>query len=317
MSFYWHLNESTGKLVYSNASAYDDGSGGSWTALEQTNMDPTSSSVWAFNSHRSSISSVEWDKNNGKIEGLTKMISMFQSCSSLTFLDLSGFDTSQVTSMKYMFRNCSILTSLNLSGFDTSQVTNMSYMFSGCRSLTSLDLSGFDTSLATDMSYMFNVCSGLTSLDLSDFDTSQVTSMYNMFYDCSSLTALDLSGLDTSQVTDMGGMFYDCSSLTSLDLSGFDTSKVTNRGIMFSRCSSLRILAISGSMSNVLSQLPAAQYYSAAGGAAVARADLTAGTWIKDAGDLSVCTSLVDLAQARMALSRSVTKLAKRIAKMK
>ena len=37
-----------------------------------------------------------------------------------------------------MFYNCSSLTSLNLSGFDTSNVTSMSYMFYDCYKLTSL-----------------------------------------------------------------------------------------------------------------------------------------------------------------------------------
>jgi surface protein len=54
---------------------------------------------------------------------------MFENCSSLTSLDVSGFDTSNVTSMGAMFYNCSGLTSLDLSGFDTSKVTGMNNMF--------------------------------------------------------------------------------------------------------------------------------------------------------------------------------------------
>ena len=80
-------------------------------------------------------------------------------------------------SLAYMFYYCSSLTSLDLSGFDTSSVTYMSYMFFGCSSLTSLDLSGFDTSNVTDMYDMFSDCSSLTSLDLSGFDTSSVGCM--------------------------------------------------------------------------------------------------------------------------------------------
>ena len=40
---------------------------------------------------------------------------------------------------------------LDLSNFDTSQVTDMQFMFSGMSSLTTLDLSNFDTSQVTDM----------------------------------------------------------------------------------------------------------------------------------------------------------------------
>ena len=71
------------------------------------------------------------------------------------------------------------LTSLDLSNFDTSNVTNMGNMFGRC-SVTSLDLSKWDTSNVTDMNNMFNSCD-VTSLDLSNFDTSNVTDMSNMF----------------------------------------------------------------------------------------------------------------------------------------
>ena len=47
--------------------------------------------------------------------------------------------------MSYMFRDCRGLTSLDLSTFDTSNVTNMYYMFYNS-SATTLNLSSFDTS---------------------------------------------------------------------------------------------------------------------------------------------------------------------------
>ena len=177
---------------------------------------------------------------------VTDMGGMFYGCSGLTSLDLSGFDTSQVTDMGGMFNGCSGLTSLNLSGLDTSHVTIMTSMFEGCSGLTSLDLSGFDTSQVTDMGGMFNGCSGLTSLNLSGLDTSHVTIMTSMFEGCSGLTSLNLSGLDTSHVTIMMSMFEGCSGLTSLDLSGFDTSHVTDMVQMFNGCSGLTSLDLSG-----------------------------------------------------------------------
>jgi surface protein len=60
------------------------------------------------------------------------MGNMFSNCSSLTSVDLSNFDTSNVTNMEFMFRNCSSLTSIDLSSFDISNVTSMMSMFSGC-----------------------------------------------------------------------------------------------------------------------------------------------------------------------------------------
>ena len=56
---------------------------------------------------------------------------MFYWCSSLTSLNLSNFNTNNVTNMNHMFQYCSSLTSLNLSNFNTNNVTDMSWMFSG------------------------------------------------------------------------------------------------------------------------------------------------------------------------------------------
>ena len=176
---------------------------------------------------------------------VTNMRSMFYKCSALTSLDVSGFDTSKVTSMYYMFYKCSALTSLDVSGFDTSNVTNMSEMFEDCSSLTSLNLSNFNTSNVTNMSWMFAKCSSLTSLDVNSFNTTKVTDMSYMFSGCSKLTSLDVSGFDTSNVTDMSNMFQGCSSLTSLNVSNFDTTNVTDMGFMFSNCSKLTSLNLS------------------------------------------------------------------------
>lgn len=184
-----------------------------------------------------------------RVTGMTYASNLFSYCKNLVSVDMSGFDTSQVTDMSYMFAGCPSLASLDLSSFDTSQVTNMSYMFGGdyrtlygCSSLTSLDLSGFDTSQVTGMRGMFSECSSLANLDLSNFDTSQVRYMDEMFSQCSSLASLDLRSFDTSQVTSMGSMFLCCSNLASLDLSGFDTSQVTYMRYMFKGCNALKTI---------------------------------------------------------------------------
>ena len=61
---------------------------------------------------------------------------MLDGCNSLTNLDLSNFNTQNVTNMSDMFYGCNSLTNLNLSNFNTQNVTNMSLMFSFCKSLT-------------------------------------------------------------------------------------------------------------------------------------------------------------------------------------
>ena len=163
---------------------------------------------------------------------------MFRGCSGLTSLDLSHFNTQNVTDMRDMFSGCSGLTSLDLSSFNTQNVTNMVEMFSGCRGLTSLDLSHFNTQNVTDMHYMFYGCSGLTSLDLSHFNTQNVTDMNDMFSGCSGLTSLDVSNFNTQNVTRMHSMFFDCSALTTIN-SNTAWQCPESEG-MFARCTQLK-----------------------------------------------------------------------------
>ena len=150
-----------------------------------------------------------------------------------------------LTNTLYMFAECYYLKSIDLSSFNTSNVTAMNGMFYGCSSLESIVFSSFDTSKVKYMSYMFSECSSLKSLDLSTFNTSNVKDMNNMFCGCSSLISLNLSSFNTSNVTDMNCMFTECSSLKSLDLSSFDVGSVENMELMFDGCKSLELLDIS------------------------------------------------------------------------
>ena len=88
--------------------------------------------------------------------------------------------------MSYMFVECSSLTSLDLSHFDTSNVTNMRNMFSGCLGLIKLDLSLFDTSKVTNMTEMFKMCENLTTIYCyGDWSLSKVLeNSDNMFWCC-------------------------------------------------------------------------------------------------------------------------------------
>lgn len=120
-------------------------------------------------------------------ENVKSCDSMFYNCNKLTDLDLSKFDTSQVTNMQAMFHSCGSLTSLDVSNFNTSKVTITYNMFYGCRSLTDLDVSNFDTSNLESCGGMFGSCNSLTSLDLSNFDISKVKTITYMFYNCTKL----------------------------------------------------------------------------------------------------------------------------------
>ena len=65
---------------------------------------------------------------------------MFYECSKLTNIDLSSFNTENVTNMSYMFYGCSKLTNIDLSSFNTQNVTNMYGMFAGCSNLNEIKI---------------------------------------------------------------------------------------------------------------------------------------------------------------------------------
>ena len=60
---------------------------------------------------------------------------MFYDCNSLISLDLSNFNTQNVTNMRRMFCECNSLISLDLSNFNTQNVTNMYNIFYDCNSI--------------------------------------------------------------------------------------------------------------------------------------------------------------------------------------
>ena len=145
---------------------------------------------------------------------------------------------SSVTSLFLAFNN-SGLKQINVSNWDTSNVTNMSNTFSRCELLTSIDVSKWNTSKVTNMEGMFVNCNLLASVDVNKWNTSKVTDMASMFSGCGTLRSIDVSKWNTSNVTDISGMFFGCGSLHSVDITGWDTSKVTNMTRLFFNCSSL------------------------------------------------------------------------------
>ena len=182
--------------------------------------------------YKASFSNKTLDLTNWDTSNVTNMSNMFSDCT-VDELVVSGWDTSNVTNMSNMFDSF-FGTLIGISNWDTSNATSMSNMFNSICTIEILDLSNWDTSNVINMSDMFR---GLISiinthfkhLNLSNWDTSNVTDMSNMFRDCMLLTELiGIENFNTSNVTNMQSMFYNCDLLTSLDLSNWDTSKVTD-----------------------------------------------------------------------------------------
>ncbi len=82
-----------------------------------------------------------------------------------------------------MFNKCNEIIYIDLSFFDTSQVTNMSYMFSECTNLENIILPNASAKNVTDMSYMFNKCSELKKIEFPEkFNSENLENMASMLH---------------------------------------------------------------------------------------------------------------------------------------
>ena len=150
---------------------------------------PTSTAGWFKNLIR--LSSTVGMRDNLYTSEVTDMSYMFYG-TAIRNLDLTTFPnfvTSKVENMSRMFEDCRFLYSINLSSFDTRNVTDMECMFGmnpGYGTyLTTVDISSFNTAKVTDMSMMFSGCTELERIFVGkEWTTDAVTSSFYMFRNC-------------------------------------------------------------------------------------------------------------------------------------
>ena len=169
---------------------------------------------------------------------------MFLGTFSLQTLNLTGFNTSNVTNMYGMFAT-SVVPNLNLSSFDTSKVTNMNSMFRGMQHLNTLNVSNFNTSNVTDFGEMFRgIVVADRTLNVLNFNTSNAVAMPMMFDGTNLIGNLNLSSFNTNKVVDMANMFSNSVFLNSVNVSSFNTSAVVNMQGMFYRTLGMPVINI-------------------------------------------------------------------------
>ena len=216
------------------AKVYGNIKGQSYT-IGGTGSNPTSNVPW-FND-RTSIKSVVF------VDDIVpySTAGWFIGCTALNQINnIENLDTSGVVDMQFMFAFCTNaqFTELDLSTFDTLNVTNMMGMFYESTSLTTITLGRWDTSKVTNMGGMFGADSGAMALTtisgLEYFNTSSVTTMRAMFSNCPKIQALNLSSFDTSKVTDMQYLFAYCRSLETVTVSKdkWNNANANTTGIM-------------------------------------------------------------------------------------
>lgn len=196
-----------------------------------------------FEGYGGYYNSIRYLPNKSNISRLKRMKNMFKDLKvrSTNTLNMSSFNTEDVTDMSYLFGNSldmyNQIETINLGdNFDTKNVTNMEGMFSNIRELRTLDLKDkFDTTKVTNMSKMFKSNSSLETLKIGNkFNTENVTDMNMMFASCGYLKDFDLSNFNTKKVTNMHAMFSGAYTLRKfINTSGFNTENVTDMSYMF------------------------------------------------------------------------------------
>ena len=181
-------------------------------------------------------------------------------------IDLSSFDTSNVTTFENMFYNCSNIKSLDLRTFNTSNVVNFQYMFSGDYNIEKLLIDNFDFSKISNMNYLSSMFSGMNKLksisakkwkipnefidalgcrytslcsnsidyiDVSNWDLSETKNIKGLFGHFYGKEIRGLNTWNTENVTNLYNLFGNATNLKEIDLSAFNVSKVTNMSEMF------------------------------------------------------------------------------------
>ena len=179
------------------------------------------------------------------LKKITTCKKMFLKCDHILSIDLSNFDSSEVTDTSLMFINCFSLEEINFGNFKTTKVANMEGMFECCANLKSLDLSSFDTSNVENMNSMFTVCASLKELNVLNFNTEKVKDMNTLFGGVISLTSLDLSSFSSDNLEIINYMFIKSSNLKSIKFSNKFKPNIQDMYGVFFNCENLEILQCS------------------------------------------------------------------------
>lgn len=171
----------------------------------------------------------------------------FDGCKSLTAVDVTNLDFSNVASSASMFQGCVSLASVNVERLRPTNLLNASSMFQGCSSLESLDVSQWKALDLWNTGAMFMGCTSLKSVDLSGWPVSGLVVAYSMFQNCTSLTSIgDTSTWQLSALVNPSYMFTDCHALNSLDTARWNMQSATSLEYMFDNCYALGNIDVSG-----------------------------------------------------------------------
>ena len=212
---------------------------------------------------------------NWNVTCLKNAEGIFYYMTALEEVDLSRWDTSNVTNMSYLFADCTSLSNIEgLRNLNLSKVTNAQNMFAGCVSITSLEpVEHWNVSSLKKAYAMFDGLSKITSADFSNWNVSNVDNFAWFMAECAELQTIDITGwntpnlvytysmlrdnpklhtitglgnINTSKLLSINNMFTNDVSLTTLDLHNWNTTKLETMSEAFIGCTNLTSLNLVG-----------------------------------------------------------------------
>ena len=146
---------------------------------------------------------------------------------------LEYINTSKTENAGYMFYGLKSIESLDISSFDTQNMTTMDHMFPYCEKMTSLRLGGnFNTAKSRSFREMFLGCKLLKAIDCTHFEPSATSiNMGRTFADCPVLVTIycndDWSVLEN--MVDWDNTFRACTALKGGKGTTFNSSYIKNQ----------------------------------------------------------------------------------------
>ena len=144
-----------------------------------------------------------------------------------SFIDLTDIDISELDDLSDIFTRLNEVEVIDISGWDTSNVTSMDDMFRKCTKLKNIiGIENLDVSKLEDANGMFYMCENLVELDLTNWNTISLENMSYMFYNCSNLKIIkNIENWQLTNIKDVSYMFYDCAKL-DVNLSNWDLTNI-------------------------------------------------------------------------------------------
>ena len=146
-----------------------------------------------------------------------------------SFIDLTDLDISELDDLSGVFARLNKVEVVDISGWDTSNVTTMEDMFRKCSKLKNIiGIENLDVSKLEDVSYMFYGGENLVELDLTNWNPKLLQKTRYMFFGCSNLKIIkNIENWQLPNIKDVSYMFYYCAKL-DVDLSNWDLTKIKN-----------------------------------------------------------------------------------------